>query len=68
MEIRTPRYMTREELERKQMSSRAARRAYDFERRLDEEWSEELARICLEEVRGNVEREKREFGVGKKVF
>lgn len=68
MEIRTPRYMIREELERKQMSSRAPRRAYGFERRLDEERGGELARICLEEVRGNMEREKREFGVGKKVF
>lgn len=27
-----------------------------------------VARICLEEVRGNVERGKREFEVGKKVF
>lgn len=68
MEIRTPRYMIREELERKQMSSRAAKRAYGFERRLDEERGGELARICLEEVRGNVERGKREFGVRKKVF
>lgn len=42
MEIRTPRYMIREELERKQMSSRAARRAYGFERRLDEERGGEL--------------------------
>lgn len=50
------------------MSSRAARRAYGFERRLDEERGGELARICLEEVRGNVKRGKREFGAGKKVF
>lgn len=48
--------------------SRAARRAYGFERRLDDERGGELVRMCLQEVRGNVERRKREFGVGKKVF
>ncbi|KMQ81435.1 hypothetical protein RF55_26332, partial [Lasius niger] len=46
---RTPGYMIREEMQRNKLRGRAARRAWNFEKRLEEGKGGELARKCLEE-------------------
>ena len=70
VEARTPRYLVREELQREKMRGRAGRRAWGFEKRLDEEGGSELARECREEmkerfkegrVRSNWEEERKKF-------
>lgn len=48
---RTPGYMVREELERWKLKSRGEKRAWNFERRLEEGKGSELARKCWEEVK-----------------
>jgi hypothetical protein len=49
---RTPGYMVREELQREKLRGRAGRRAWSFEKRLEEGKGSELARECLEEMKG----------------
>lgn len=59
MNWRTPGYMIREEMQRNKLRGRAARRAWNFEKRLEEGKGGELARKCLEEVRRREGREGR---------
>lgn len=51
LDWRTPGYMVREEVERWMMRGRAGKRAWEFEKRLEEERGEEVARKCLEEIK-----------------
>jgi len=48
---RTPVYMIREELQREKLRTRAGRRAWSFEKRLEEGRGSELARECRREIR-----------------
>ncbi|XP_024883667.1 trichohyalin-like [Temnothorax curvispinosus] len=48
---RTPGYMVRDELEREKMRARASKRAWKFERKLEEGRGGEIARKCLEEMK-----------------
>lgn len=47
----TPGYMVREEIQRDKLRSRAGRRAWAYEKRLDEGKGSGLARKCVEEIR-----------------
>jgi len=51
VEAKTPRYMVREELQREKLRSRAGRRAWGFEKRLEEGRGSALARECRRELR-----------------
>lgn len=51
LDSRTPGYLIREEVERDKLRERAGRRAWRFERRLEEGKGSKLARLCWEEVR-----------------
>ena len=51
MEWNTPGYMVREEWQRGKMRERAGRRAWGFEKRLEEGKGSSLARRCWEEIR-----------------
>ncbi|KMQ82134.1 hypothetical protein RF55_24051 [Lasius niger] len=55
---RTPGYMVREELKRDKLKSRAARRAWNFEKRLEQGKEGRLAKDCLEEIKERGERQK----------
>ncbi|XP_071650744.1 uncharacterized protein [Temnothorax longispinosus] len=59
---RTPGYMVRDELEREKMRSRASKRTWKFERKLEEDRGGEIARKCLEEMK---ERWKRGKVIGR---
>lgn len=48
---RMPGYMVREELQREKIKFRAAKRAWGFERRIEQKRGGELAEKCWEEVR-----------------
>ena len=48
---RTPGYMVRDELEREKMRTRASKRAWKFERKLEEGRGGGIARKCLEEMK-----------------
>ncbi|XP_067217103.1 LINE-1 retrotransposable element ORF2 protein [Linepithema humile] len=70
VEARTPGYLVREELQREKLRGRAGRRAWRFEKRLDEGRGSEIARECREEmkerfkegrVRSEWEEERRKF-------
>src|SRR5580765_4268653 len=58
----TPGYMIREELQRDKLRGRAGKRAWGFERRLEEGKGSEIARRCWDEMRGWCKRGK---GVSK---
>ena len=47
----TPGYMVREEIQRDKLRGKAGRRAWKYERRLEEGGGSELARMCLEEIK-----------------
>jgi len=71
---KTPGYLVREELRREKLKGRAGRRAWEFEKRLEQGMGNELARRCWEEIkeRGRKERKssdwEREKGfLGKEV-
>lgn len=51
----TPGYMIREELQREKIRSKAARRAWSFEKRL-EEGREGISKVCLEVIKKRGER------------
>ncbi|KMQ88327.1 hypothetical protein RF55_12211 [Lasius niger] len=53
---RTPGYMVREELKRDKLRSRAARRAWNFEIRLEKGKGGRLAKDCLEEIKKRTEK------------
>ena len=48
---RTPEYLVREELQRDKLRSRMGRRAWNYEKKLEEGKGEGLARACLEEIK-----------------
>src|SRR5436190_13640875 len=67
---RTPGYMVREELQREKLRTRAGKRAWGFEKRMEEGRGGELARECWREMReraregktgSNWERERKEY-------
>lgn len=51
LERRTPEYMVREEIKRGKLRERAGRRAWGFEKRLEEGRGNELTRSCWRELR-----------------
>ncbi|KMQ86810.1 hypothetical protein RF55_14109 [Lasius niger] len=51
--------LIRKELERDKLRGRAARRAWNFEKRLEEGKGEEIARECLEEIKKRLEKNKK---------
>jgi len=51
--------MVREELERDKLRGRAARRAWNFEKRLEEGKGGKLAKDCLEEIKKRIEKGRR---------
>lgn len=55
MDSRTPGYMVREEMQREKMRCKAGRRAWGFEKRLEEGRREELAIECMRELRRRAE-------------
>ncbi|XP_071642133.1 uncharacterized protein [Temnothorax longispinosus] len=59
---RTPGYMVRDELEREKMGARASKRAWKFERKLEEGRGGKIAKKCLEEMK---ERWKKERIIGR---
>ncbi|KMQ86830.1 hypothetical protein RF55_14087 [Lasius niger] len=56
---RTPGYLIREELKRDKLRGRAARRAWNFEKKLEEGKGGEIARECLEEIKKRLEKNKK---------
>ena len=70
VEKRIPGYLVKKEIQREMMRSRAGRRAWSFEERLDMGKGSELARACRKEIRERAlggrdvskwERERRQF-------
>lgn len=55
---RTPGYLVREELQREKLRIRAGRRAWNYERRLEEGKGSKLARKCKEEIKERFREEK----------
>jgi len=53
---RTPGYMIREEVKRDKLRIRAGKRAWEFEKKLDQGKGGVLARACRREMRGRMER------------
>lgn len=51
-------YMIREELQREKLRNRAGKRAWRFEKRLEEGRESEIVRKCWEELRGRCKRKK----------
>lgn len=51
VERRTPRYLMREELQREKLRERAGKRAWEYEKRLEEGRGGELAQRCWEEMK-----------------
>lgn len=58
----TPRYLIKEKLQREKIRSRAGRRAWEYEKRLEKGRREELARLCWEELKEKGRRGKTESG------
>jgi len=54
VERRTPGYLVREEMQREIMRSRARRRAWGIEKRLEEGKGSRIAQTCLKEIRDRV--------------
>jgi len=52
LDRRTPGYLVREEIKREKLRERAGKRAWGFEKRLEEGKGSKLARICWEELKG----------------
>jgi len=51
VEKRTPGYLVREEMQREMMRSRAGRRAWNMEKRLEEGRGNRIAQFCLKEIK-----------------
>jgi len=51
LDSKTPGYIVREEVKRNKLRERAGRRAWSFEKRLEEGKGSELTRLCWEEMR-----------------
>src|SRR5580765_19665 len=56
---RIPGYLIREELKRDKLRGRVARRAWNFEKRLEEGKGGEIARECLKEIKKRGEKNKK---------
>jgi len=74
LDRRTSGYMIKEEIQRGKLKERAGKRAWGFEKRLEEGKGSKLARLCCEEMRGkagegkigsNWEEERRKFFVDR---
>lgn len=67
---RTPGYLVKEELQRNKLRGRAGRRAWGYERRLEEGKGSELARSCWGEIKERAKEEKEisEWEKGRKKF
>lgn len=52
---RTPGYMVREELKRDKLRGRAARRAWNFEKGLEEGKGDKLTKVCLDKIKKRIE-------------
>lgn len=61
---RTPWYMITEEMQRDKLKGRAARRAWNFEKKLEEGKGGGLTRKCLEEIKKNLVKNS-DVGIGE---
>lgn len=68
MDGRTPGYMVRKKLQRKKIREKAAKKAWEFEKRIEQGRGGELARKCWKKVRKRGKKGKKMGRGKKKVF